>query len=326
MARGITGVLARRIRSVAALLVILIDVATCTPAISTGPAAEPPVLGERPSYGPPAVSDLPNGGAVQRRIWVPGLDDGFDPQGLAVTADGSLLVSGYRSDSLHRSRGPCAVFRVDPATGRTTGRLDVPPPCGHAGGIATAANGTIYLADTHTLFEIPLANAFAAPPPPMRRFPLGPGLVGALAASGGADIWIGTYRPDGPGRIFRFATRTLDRLADGATLRAEDAAASLPLPSYSQGAAVDPSGRVLWVARSDFDWATLDALDLASGALLHRFAAPGGMEGLAYAADGTLWAVCESGARHIYDIPLAGLVSPFNPLILAIAPGRLQTE
>jgi sugar lactone lactonase YvrE len=316
----------RRLRRIAALLLILFNVGTCTPSISTGPAAAPPILGERPGYGPPTVSDLPNGAAVSARIWVPGLDDGFDPQGLAVAADGSLLVSGYRSDSLHRSRGPCVVFRVDPVTGRQTGRLNLPPPCGHAGGIATAANGMIYLADTHTLFEIPLSAAFGAAPVPMRSFPLGPGLVGALAASGRDDIWIGTYRPDGPGRIFRFATATLRRLADGQTLQAADATASLPLPSYSQGAAVDPSGRVLWVARSDFDWATLDALDIASGARLQRDPAPGGLEGLSFAADGTLWAVSESGSRHIYDIPLAGLVSPFNPLILALSPRRLHAE
>jgi hypothetical protein len=45
------------------------------------------------------VSAVPNAAAIVRRIWVPELDAGYDPQGLAV-AGGSIYVSAYHSDSL----------------------------------------------------------------------------------------------------------------------------------------------------------------------------------------------------------------------------------
>src|SRR5262249_11235968 len=41
--------------------------------------------------------------------WMPGLDQGWDPQGLAVV-DGKLLVSAYQSDHVGVNRGPCRVF------------------------------------------------------------------------------------------------------------------------------------------------------------------------------------------------------------------------
>ena len=56
------------------------------------------ILGARPGYGPAAVSTPPNQGAITRRIWTPGLDDGHNAQGLAV-AGGSIFISAYRSDS-----------------------------------------------------------------------------------------------------------------------------------------------------------------------------------------------------------------------------------
>src|SRR5271168_1504859 len=64
-----------------------------------------------------------------RRIWLPQLDAGYDPQGLAVD-DGAIYVSAYRSDNLGVRRGPCRVIRIDLETGGSTGYVDVPSPCG----------------------------------------------------------------------------------------------------------------------------------------------------------------------------------------------------
>jgi hypothetical protein len=62
-------------------------------------------LGIAPSYGPKTVSAVPNAAAIVRRIWLPGLDAGYDPQGLAVDG-GGIYISAYRSDSssCHRRR------------------------------------------------------------------------------------------------------------------------------------------------------------------------------------------------------------------------------
>src|SRR5262249_22743211 len=151
------------------------------------------------------------------------------------------------SESPEVHRGPCRVFRVDMATGRAAGQLDVPPPCGHAGGLATAAaTRHVYVADTHTLFATMLDDAVNG----AARFavhPLGPGLVGALAVSGTDAIWLGTYRENEPGRLYRFAAAALDALPDGAVLNASDATFQIAIPSYAQGAAIDPGGH-LWVA------------------------------------------------------------------------------
>jgi hypothetical protein len=50
----------------------------------------------------------------------------------------------------------------------------------------------LYVADTHTLFAIPLARVFD-PGARFRRFPLGPGVIGGLGASTPDGIWLGTY-------------------------------------------------------------------------------------------------------------------------------------
>jgi sugar lactone lactonase YvrE len=197
----------------------------------------------------------------------------------------------------------------------------VPPPCGHAGGLATAS-GRLYVADTHTLFATDLAGALERAPR-FRAIPLAPGLTGGLAVSGADAIWLGTYREDGPGRLFRFPADALDRLRDGAALNASDATAQIAIPGYAQGAAIDAAGR-LWVARSTLRWGELDRLDMASGKLERVFAAPAGIEGIAFDGAGRLWAVSEAGVRHYYEGSWRALVLPFYPLIFALDPERLN--
>ena len=187
--------------------------------------AQPVILGTAPNYGPGAVTPVPNLAAAGPLLWVPGLDDWWNPQGLTFAA-GNLLISAYRSERFGVNRGPCRVFRVDPASGRETGHFDVPPPCGHAGGLAYGGKGKLYIADTHTLFEVDLARAFVEPAPPFRSFPLGPGLKGASPRSGPEAIWLGTYEEDRPGRIFKFERDVLEALPDRAVLGGELASAA----------------------------------------------------------------------------------------------------
>ncbi len=227
----------RRWMAVAATAMVTAYVAqVIVPAAETSPA---PIAGIAPSYGPKTVSAVPNAAAIVRRIWLPQLDAGYDPQGLAVD-DGAIYISAYRSDSLGVRRGPCRVIRIDLETGVSTGHVDVPSPCGHAGGLAVGGDGMLYVADTHTLFATPLARAFDRGAR-FRQFSLGPGVIGGLAASTPDGIWLGTYE-DGPGRLFHFTAATLARLSDGETLEASQAATVLTIPDHAQGAAIGGGG------------------------------------------------------------------------------------
>jgi len=300
------------VAAVAAALLPWIEIAAAPAGISSRDIA-----GEPPHYGASEVAEVPNEAAIVRRLWSPGLDNGDNPQGLAAFG-GAIWIATYRSDSVDQHRGPCRVYRLDPQTGYVAGKFAVPMPCGHAGGLATAGDGTLYVADTHTLFATNLDGEAGN----LRSWPLGPGLVGALAASAKGTIWIGTYREDGQGRLYRFDAAMLTALPNGAPLNAAQSSAQLAIPSYAQGAAFDRDGG-LWVSRSDTHWGELGRLDPASGAVTSRYAIAPGTEGIAY--DGMrLWAVSEAGARHSYDHFWAPLVLPFYPLVYALDPARLR--
>lgn len=280
------------------------------------------IRGMRPVYAPTRIAAVPNEQAIVGRVWAPGLDEGYTPQGLAVV-EGAVLVSAYRSDDPRVNRGPCRVYRIEPQSGHDRGHLDVPAPCGHAGGLADPGEGMLYVADTHAVFETLLRQAFSGRALPFRGIALGPGLTGALAVSAPGAIWLGTYNEDTEGRLFRFTTAELTRPRSGAPLTVSDATAQLAIPSYAQGAALDRDGR-LWVARSDNGWGELVRLDLASGAVERRYAVAAGIEGIAFDGNGLLWAVSEAGARHVWDNFPTRLVMPFFPLIFAIDPQRLE--
>lgn len=271
-----------------------------------------PVLGERPGYGPSAVSAVPNLAAIDRLIWMPELQQGWNPQGLAIVA-GDLFVSAYRSERFGQSRGPCRVFRIAPETGRELSHIDIPTPCGHAGGLAGADDKTLYVADTHTLFAFDRRAVM----PKFRVIALGRGVRGAFAAARAGEIWLGTYERGRPGKILGFRTALLDALGDGAVLHADMAGRELPVPSYAQGAAFDPSGK-LWISQSGIAWGRLVRIDTATGRVEAGYPIAGGIEGIAFDGAGHLWAVSEAGVRHI---PLR---YPFFPLVFRIDPARLS--
>jgi hypothetical protein len=269
------------------------------------------VLGTRPGHGLAAVSAVPNRAAIDRLLWVPGLDQGRNPQ-----VDGSILMSAYRSVHFGVNRGSCRVFRVDPTNGCETGHFDVPPPCGHAGGLAYAGVGELYIADTQVLFEMDLVSAFRDPAPAFRAFSLGPRLKGALAASGRNEIWIGTYEEDRSGKI---SSSTCCSRSPRRSRRAE-CRFCLRHPfdtDLRQDAAVAAAGK-LWLSRSEIAWGALDGLDIASGRVERSYTISDGIEGISFNDVGRLWAVSEAGARH------NRWVSPFFPIIFRFDVSRLK--
>ena len=102
-------------------------------------------------------------------FWVPGLDAGFTPQGVA-DFEGGQVISGYTIGANRDEKGDdrCALAYVGPNLkyGSVLGRgeeegsfvpiPDVPgrPVCTHGGGIAVDAQGRFVIADTDHLFLV----------------------------------------------------------------------------------------------------------------------------------------------------------------------------
>jgi hypothetical protein len=268
------------------------------------PAAHAQAMGAKPAYLDAVTEDVPNVAALGNRIWTPGLDEGYVPQGLTV-ADGYLLVSSYLpSPDLKSNTGPCRVVRIEPATGKPAGFFDLPVgACTHSGGLAYLGSGQLLLADTRQLFRIDLAKALASGKAEgaMKAVKIAGELRGSYAAFDGKDAWIGTWTKEEPhARMFRLDPRLFDDY-DGQTVKEERAEESIPVPLEAQGAAFDKSGN-LWVSASNGKWGKLYRLD-RKGNVKAQYEMTAGLEDLGVDADGRLWGLSESGTRKYMHWP-----------------------
>ncbi|HRD75166.1 MAG TPA: hypothetical protein PK264_04395, partial [Hyphomicrobiaceae bacterium] len=71
----------------------LIVLAVVLQVVATDACAEP--LGTAPTYTTRVLSEPPNAAAISTRIWAPGLDEGYVPQGLTF-AEGAIFLGTYR--------------------------------------------------------------------------------------------------------------------------------------------------------------------------------------------------------------------------------------
>jgi DNA-binding beta-propeller fold protein YncE len=260
------------------------------------------ILGTRPTYLPATTDAVPNAAALSHRIWTPGLDDGWVPQGL-TNAGGDLFVSSYKpTPDLKANTGPCRVVRIEMATGRMTGSFDIPPgACTHSGGLAHVGHGKLLLADTRQLFLVDIDKALASGTSAgaSRAVKIAGDLRGSYATFDGKDAWIGTWTKDAAkARMFRLDPRLFDD-HDGQTVKEDRAVESIPVPLEAQGAAFDKSGN-LWVSASNGRWGKLYRLD-RQGRVLAEHEMPAGLEDLTVDDKGRLWGLSESGTRKYLD-------------------------
>lgn len=292
------------------LALLAVSLAAC--AATSGPGGQKPTYLDAPS-GP-----VPNAEAIGRRIWTPGLDEAWVPQGLTV-AEGHVLVSSYKpTPELKSSTGPCRVFRIDPASGKTLGHFDMGEGvCTHAGGLAYMGKGKLFLADTRQLFVIDMEKAFATGSAAgnMKAVKIAGDLRGSFGTFDGTHAWIGTWTREQPkARMFRLDPRLFDE-HDGQTVDHSRAVESIPIPLESQGAAFGPDGDI-WVSASSGRFGRLYRLD-RQGNVKAQYDMVIGLEDLGFDRSGRLWAVSESGTRkymhwdtkfpYVFEIDLAKL-------------------
>lgn len=248
-------------------------------------------LGVAPGYSERQLTPIPNAQALQARIWLPGIDDGYVPQGI-IFHDGKLFVSSYRSTERNQDRGPCRLYALDVNSGQILGQLDLPESCGHAGGLTAAQPGRLIVSDSRIIFEVELTKA-AEIGRVTRSVRLRGAVKGSFTVAEADGFWLGQYERAEPARMFKFAWSALGRKE----ITEADAIETLTIPIFAQGAAFDSSG-TLWVMRSGSTLGELAKLDRKSGAVLARYDMPVGGEGIRFAPDGTLWTLSEAGSKR----------------------------
>lgn len=283
---------------------------TATPTLAQAPMGPPPTYTDR-KIGILPNNPLPNEAAFLRRIWMPGLDDGYVPQGLSVVG-GAVYVAAYKSVE-GAGRGPCRLYRLDPASGKVIGTMDLPPRCGHAGGVAAGAPGHVWVVDTRDIFEVQIAGpAIAGLGKVVRHIRLTGQVKGSYAAGTADALWLGAYETHGEPRLYKFPFAVLK-----SEINEQDATESVTVPQRAQGAAFDAAGQ-LWITRSSGSFGELVRLDMKSGAMLKQFALPAGTEDIGFDADGRLWTVSEAGSKRWLSW------STFFPVVFQVDINRLR--
>lgn len=259
----------------------------------------PLIMGTKPTYIDRYTESVPNMAALSHRIYTPGLDEGYVPQGL-TSGEGYLYVSSYLpKPDLKANTGPCRIYRIEAATGKAAGQIDIPQgTCTHSGGLAYMGNGKLFLADTRQVFmiDVPKALASGTSAGASKAVKITGLLRGSYAASDGKDFWIGTWTKDKPSvaKMFRLDPKLFDDY-DGQTVKEDRSVESITIPLEAQGAAFAKDG-TLWVSASNSRWGKLYKLD-RNGKALGEYAMTPGLEDLTIDESGQLWGLSESGTR-----------------------------
>ena len=298
--------LASRLPEIASLLLAL-----------CGPAAAADVMGVRPAHLGAELPAVPNDGAMLSRIWAPEIDAGYVPQGVTF-ANGEVLVSAYRSADPKVGTGPCRVYRLDPASGRTVGQFDMPPGCGHAGGMVYVGQGMLLVAATRRLYKIDMARAFAGDGDAVvATLNLAGDMKGSLVDFDGKSVFIASFDKDAAKARAFFLPLSLFDTHNGATLEPSQASRSFAVPAEAQGAAFDRDGG-LWMSFSSSKFGRLQKLDAATGAVLASHDMVIGIEDIAFDDEGRLWSVSEAGSLRWSRWQVS------YPVVFSIDPRRLR--
>jgi len=255
------------------------------------------VLGKKPRHVWGGPSSVPNGHAIIKRIWAPGIDDGYVPQGV-TWADGVIYLSGYRSTDPKIDRGPCRIYKVDAESGKTLGQFDLPEDCGHVGGLAYIGNGILVASDTRRLYKIDAASAFvgqSVSTAVIATVKLGGQVKGSFVDFDGTSVFVGSYEKEAEKAKGHFLPLSIFNTHYDKTVNENIAVRTIPIPVEAQGAAFDKEGN-LWITASSSKFGTLYKLDATTGRSLFSYEMVIGIEDLAFDDEGRLWSVSEAGS------------------------------
>lgn len=293
------------------------------------PLAE--VRGRQPSYVDRELDRFPADRAVCRALWLPGADEWFVPQGVALQGR-TAWVSGYRWRPGYGKRY-CRVMRVGLRDGRLLAdepRLEWERPdgstalCRHGGGLALTGHG-LWVATSQRLWLLDPARV-GRQHAVVRVWHMAGRVSGGLLVAGrDGRLGLGDFRKRGSGPLHWYDTedlvapgvRTLDGPPGAGGAVDPSVAAALRVsrvPRYAQGGAVRPQGRGA---------APYLVSSLSTCGILH---VPGGREvgfapgaeGITFDRDGGLWAVLESGSR-----PYQEQGRPLVPMLVRLDVDRL---
>jgi hypothetical protein len=242
----------------------------------------------------------PRGTLIEMRFpWI-GRDQGMVGQGVAWH-DGTVLHSVYPKPG-YAKEGECARVAVnDATTGDPLGQFLLPSDIKHAGGLAVICDGEVLVSDTHVIYRIDLNKAMKdgnCDNAVLGRRELD-GIHGSTVACDPAtgQVFIAEYsKSDSGGTGHYFDAGTLLGKGESAPLSPRDAARTIKLPSYVQGAAWDKAGN-LWLSRSQLSWGELVRVDPAQGRVLERHDTVAGIEDIEFDGSGKLWSLSETGAQ-----------------------------
>jgi hypothetical protein len=287
----------------------------------SGAALAGEVLGTKPTYVDAVPHSFPNQQAITPRIWIPGLEEGWTPQGLAIVGK-HAVVTAYQDKN--KDRPKCRVFRIELATANDAGSFDMPEPCRHAGGVADIGGGLIVVADTRQDWRVDLEKAIAAGTAEgatRGMVKLGRGFGSAFTFFDGKDLWNGVWVTEAEAseaKIYRVPLATFDR-PEPVTITIDNAMDVTPIPALAQGAALDAQAN-LWIAASEGPKKSfLYRVDRKTGAVQASYQMPSRIENIAFDRDNRLWAISEAGSRKYHNAK-----DPDFPFIFEIDVARLK--
>lgn len=255
------------------------------------------VLGKKPHHVWGGPSSVANNQTITKRIWAPGIDDGYVPQGLTV-AEGSVLLSSYKSTDPKVARGPCRVFKVDAQTGEYTSHFDLPEDCGHAGGLVYIGKGSLVVSDTRRLYKVDMKKAFQdgdLKNALQGVVKLAGDLKGSFVDFDGTSIFVGSSEKDASEAKGFFLPVSIFEEHNGKTIREDIASRSFPIAAEAQGAAFDKQGN-LWMTFSSSKHGELEKVDPTTGKVLAQYNMVIGIQDIGFDEEGGLWSVSEAGS------------------------------